>query len=173
MKKVLKYTGVISLVLSIGALILMMATSAVTYTGQVAGYSKTNSIPGVVGIFGGTEYEYNTPWAGLISWILLLLAIMILILGVLIPILKVKGLTKFAGVLNICAVCLLLVAGLFMFFEKSAWLAVNGDLSFSAFGGLTSGTYALGVGWIIAGVVAITSGVFALLPAVADFLSKK
>ena len=59
-----------------------------------------------------------------------------------------------------------------MFIEKSAWVAANGDGSFSL-GSLASGSYAVGAGWIIAGILSIAGGVIAILPAAADFLGKK
>ena len=172
MKKVLKFAGAISLLLTIAAMILMMATPAVSYTVKAGSKEDTSFISGVVGIFGGTDAGYAAPWAGLIGWILVLVAVLLLVLGILIPIIKVKSLTKFAGLINICAVCCLVVAGVFMFLEKSAWVAANGDISFSL-GGLASGTYGLGAGWVIGAILAIAAGVFAILPAAADFLSKK
>ena len=172
MKKLLKYAGAISLVLAVASLVLMMATPSVTYTSNVGNYTNTSSVSGVVGIFGGTDAGYAAPWAGLIGWILLLVAVLLLVLGVLIPILKKASLTKFAGLINICAVACLIVAGVFMFIEKSAWVAANGDGSFSL-GSLASGSYAVGAGWIIAGILSIAGGVIAILPAAADFLGKK
>jgi len=167
MKTVLKFSGIIAFVLAVVAFILMMATTSVVYSIG----SNSTSVSGTVGIFGGTDAKYAAPWAGLIAWILIIVALLILCSAIVLPLLKVKALDKFAGLLNLVAVIALVVAGVFMFLEVTAWKAANGDLSFSAFG--VNGSYSLGAGWVIAGIISIVAGVVAVLPAAADFLDKK
>ena len=80
------------------------------------------------------------------------------------PLLKVTALEKFSGLLNLVAVCLLVVAGIFAFVSKSAFATANdwdpGDLE-------------AGAGWIIAGILFILGGLVAIAPAALEFIGKK
>lgn len=177
MKTVLKFSGIIAFVLAVVAFILMMATTSVVYTTNVnvpgiGSGSHSSTASGIVGIFGGTDAGYAAPWAGLIAWILIIVALLILCSAIVLPLLKVKALDKFAGLLNLVAVIALVVAGVFMFLEVTAWTAANGDGSYSL-GSALNGSYSLGAGWVIAGIISIVAGVVAVLPAAADFLDKK
>ena len=175
MKTVLKFSGIIAFVLAVVAFILMMATTSVVYTTNVnvpglGSGSHSSSVSGTVGIFG--DDHFAAPWAGLIAWILIIVALLILCSAIVLPLLKVKALDKFAGILNLVAVIALVVAGVFMFLEVTAWTAANGDGSYSL-GSALNGSYSLGAGWVIAGIISIVAGVVAVLPAAADFLDKK
>ena len=167
MKKALKYAGICSLLLAVVAFVLMMATPAINYV--VLGTST--SVSGTLAIFGekklvlGTEVVTNPSPLALIGWILLVVALVIILLGVLLPLLKVKAFTKFAGLLNLIAVICLVVAGIFVFIVVPTYFAANEmEVPSSA---------AIGAGWVIAGILSIVSGAVAICPAVADFISKK
>ena len=167
MKKLLKYSGFISLVLVVVAFILMMATNAI-----VVSYGNTQTVTkGTTAIFGETvstllgDVKFNPSVLALLAWIFLVAGLVIVLLGIILPLLKVHALEKFAGVLNLVAVLLFVVAGVFMFIVVPTFASANSWNS-------TNDVY-IGAGWVIGGILAIAGGVFAILPAAADFLAKK
>lgn len=175
MKTVLKYSGIISAVLAIVAFILLLATPGVKYTttqNVIGSSSSTTSIAGTACIFGGTDAKYASTWAGLLAFILVVVALVILCAGIILPMLKVKALDKFAGVLNLVAVLSLICAGIFAFCIVAAFKSANGDVGFSI-GNALSGTYSIGAGWVISGIILIAAGALAVAPTIADFASKK
>ena len=168
MKKVLQFSGVISAVLAIVAIVLVLATPAMKFTGLL---SET-LIPGTTALFGekstvlGKEVVvYNPSALALIGWILALAGVVVVLCGIVFPLLKVKGINKFAGVMNLFAVVVLVLAGVFMFLVVPTFAAAN-------FNGQTN-RLAIGAGWVIAGILSIAAGQFAILPAVFDFIAKK
>ncbi len=171
MKKFLKFSGAIAFVLALVAFILMMATPAIMYKGEdviakgiVAIFGKKESIS-FMGVGLGTA-ETKLAWSALLAWIFILVSLIVLCLGIVLPLLKVKALEKYAGIMNLCAVILLVLAGIFMFITVPVFWTANG-------GDSVPNNVALGAGWIIGGILAILAGVVAILPAVADFLGKK
>lgn len=171
MKKLLQFSGLISLVLAIVAFILMMATNAVI---QGSGNLQVVT-PGTTAIFGKTENIIGglnsvtkaSPLA-LIGWILMIVGMIIVCLGVVLPLLKINALEKFSGILDIVALACFVVAGIFMFLVVPTFYAANGveakDIPDNA---------VIGAGWVIGGILAIVAGAFAILPAAAAFLGKK
>ena len=170
MKKLLQFSGLISLVLAIVAFILMMATNAlVNSSGNLQVVTA-----GTTAIFGKTESTIlgdvvTKPSAlALIGWILMIVGMIIVCLGVVLPLLKINALEKFSGILDIVALVCFVVAGIFMFLVVPTFYAANGveakDIPDSA---------AIGAGWVIGGILAIVAGAFAILPAAAAFLGKK
>ena len=166
MKKFLKFSGICAFLLALVAFILMMATPAVMYKGDDV------IAKGIVAIFGSKDkvamftVETKPAWSALLAWIFVLVDLLVLCLGVVLPLLKVKKIEKFAGLMNLCAVVLLVLAGVFMFITTPVFYNVNGVDSVPS-------NVALGAGWVIAGILAILAGVVAILPAVADFAGKK
>ena len=180
MKTLLKFSGIISAVLAIVAFILLLATPGVTITAKenIFGSKDTSTVAGTFCIFGGKEkineylsINYAATWAGVLAFILILVALVILICAIILPLLKVKALDKFAGVLNLVAVISLILAGVFAFCIVAAFKAANKVKDASNF--LGSSTYGIGAGWVVVGIIAIVAGVFAVLPAASDFISKK
>ena len=149
--------GAVEFILAVVALILLIATPAVTYTmsSGLLGTKSTYSVAGTAAIFGSKDPEYALTWAGLLSFIFVACALVILLL------LCVMSLTKkkfaLAGICRFVAAGLLIVAGVFVFFEVAAFKAANGDGSFS-WGNLANATYALGAGWLVSGILAIVAG---------------
>ena len=172
MKTVLKFAGVISLVAGVAALILFLTTPGLNYTAssQILGGSTTSQIAGQTLIFGGENIAIN--WAGLGIFIALVCGLVLLFCGFILPIANAKAAKKFAGLLNFLAACGLIAAGVFAFFIIPAFTSVNGSASFD-FGTILKGEYSITFTWIIAAIVAIAGGVFALLPTVANLSSKK
>lgn len=166
MKKVLKFAGAISAVLAIVAFILMLAGNAIVYETS----SATYKIVGTRAIFGGEvetilgTAKYVPAATALIAWILVLVAIIILIAGVVLPLLKVTALEKFAGILNLVAVCALVVGGILLFFTKTVYASAN-DLNLD--------DWKLSAAFVIAGILAILAGLVAIAPAAVDFIGKK
>lgn len=178
MKKFLQFAGLISLALAAVAFILMMVTPAVVGTTKLLGSTTTTNLNGINAIFGkGSDLSTaELLWFGnsdgkialsvtsLIGWILLLAGLVIVCLGVLLPLFKVNALQKFAGLLNLIAVCAFVLAGVFMFLVVPTVYGANGrDVAENA---------AIGAGWVIGGILAILAGVVAIMPACADFMAK-
>ena len=169
MKKLLQFSGLISLVLAIVAFILMMATNAVIQgsgnlqvvtAGTTAIFGKTENI------IGGLNSVTKASPLALIGWILMIVGMIIVCLGVVLPLLKINALEKFSGILDIVALACFVVAGIFMFIVVPNLWAANewGDVPDNA---------AIGAGWVIGGILAIVAGAFAILPAAAAFIGKK
>lgn len=167
MKKVLQFSGLIALVLAVVAFILMMATNAII----VKSGNLQVVTAGTTAIFGknetvlGATVHTNPSVLALIGWILLLVGMLIVCAGVVLPLLKVTALEKFAGLLNLIAVVCFVVGGVFMFIVVPTFYGANDSN--------VPDNAAIGAGWVIGGILAIAAGVFAILPAAASFLGKK
>lgn len=178
MKKVLKFAGVISFAAGLVAFILMMVTHSVVYVdgSSSAWYSGTAAIFGsgrsyfygsIFGIgipTGEMDFSGTLAWNALIAWIFVLVALVIVCAGVILPLLKIKALEKFAGILNLVSICLFIVGGVLMFFTVPAFAGANEWSNSNGWG--------LGVGWVFAAILSIVAGAFAALPTVADLMSK-
>ena len=169
MKKYLKFAGAVAFVIGLVAFILLMATHSL-----VAKENSGTWFSGISAIFGGGkasalgfegDSEAKLAWTALIAWILELVALLILCAGVVLPLLKVKALDKFAGILNLVAVIALVLAGILTFLTVPVFGAAN-DWS-------DTKDWLLGAGWVVSGILAIVGGAVAILPAVVDFLGKK
>ena len=178
MKKFLQLSGLISLAAAAVAFILMMATPSVVGASDPG----ANWYSGVSAIFGGGQCKWTLSGFGLsysevtifkghnsssalFAWIFALVGLLGLIAGVLLPFLKVKGFTKFAGLVNLCSVILLATAGVLLFFTVVNFAGVNGWNS-------TDGA-ALGGGWVIAAILYLAAAGVAICPALVDLLGKK
>ncbi len=173
MKKVLKFAGLISAVLAAVAFLLIMVTPVATYKdGNLSSYyegvnaifatGKANLTSGGVSLT--SDFDGKLAWSALLAWIFVLIALIILVLGIVLPLLKVTALEKFAGILNLVAVCLLIVAAIFVFVSKATFWAANE---------FNNKDFTLGAGWIIGGILLILGGLAAIAPAAVDFIGKK
>ena len=167
MKKFLQFAGVISLALGVIAFVLMMATNALNVDSGILG---NLTIGGITAIFGHKstgllDPEYKAAVLGLIAWILVLVGMLVVLCGILLPLLKVKALEKFSGILDIAALVCFVLAGIFMFIVVPSFAGAN---EWNNTDGVT-----IGVGWVIGGILAIAAGALAILPAAANFLAKK
>ena len=166
MKKVLQFSGIISLVLVVVAFILMMATNAAM---QVSGSLQVN-YAGTTAIFGHAsegllDPEIKLAPLALIAWILIIVGMIIVALGIILPLFKVTALQKFAGLLNLIAVVCFVLGGIFMFIVVPSFFGAVGNSAPDGTG--------IGAGWVIGGILAIVAGAFAILPAAMDFIGKK
>ena len=173
MKKVLKFAGIISAALALVGFILLMATPVATFTVQIGGSKSVTAWDGMNAIFGvgsvrngdnASDFSGSLAWSGLLAWIFALVALLILIAGIVLPLAKVTVLEKFAGILNLVAVGLLVVAGIFAFISKATFAAANDA---------DAGDLAIGAGWVIGGILFILGGAMAIAPAAVDFIGKK
>lgn len=182
MKKFLQFAGLISLVLAAVGFVLIMTTHALEFAAANSIASSSAWYSGVAVIFGkgpaevsgsilgigGTSagnFEGNPAVTGLLAWIFALVAMIVLLLGVVLPLLKIKALEKFAGLLNLCALALLVVGGIFCFTVLPSFAAANEWNN--------TDNWALGAGWVIGGILFIVAGAVAIFPTAADFLGKK
>ena len=166
MKKVLQFAGIISLALAVIAFVLMMITNAMTVSGILGDYT----VAGTTAIFGHKstgllDPDLTAAPLALIAWILMLAGLIIVLLGVVLPLLKINALEKFSGILDIVALVCFALAGIFMFIVIPSFAGAN---SWNTTDGVT-----IGAGWVIGGILAIVAGAFAILPAAAAFLGKK
>lgn len=183
MKKLLKFAPLCALLLGAVAFILMMATHAITYSAEAGGIvSASGWYSGAAVIFGkGPEYasgsilgfggagegtfEGKLAWNALLAFIFFVVALVALLLSSLMVFVKIKALEKFGGLIALVAAGLLLVGGIFLFFTLPAFAAANEWSSTDGF--------KLGVGWIIAAILAIVAGVASACPAVLALVEKK
>ena len=179
MKTFLKFAGLISLGLAVVGFILVMSTHSVVYTSSPADnwYSATSAIFGGgtaqitlsgwgITISSGVQnVDAKGAWCALLSWIFVLVGLLGLIAGVVLPLLKVKGFNRFAGLVNLCSAGLLLVGGIFLFFTVSAFGAANEWNNTNGWG--------LGGGWVVAAILYIAAGAVAVFPAAVGLIEKK
>lgn len=178
MKKFLQFSGLIALAAGLVGLILIMSTHSVVGANAPA----DNWYSGVSAIFGGGNYKWTiSGWgitvsdvaaftgrnssSALFAWIFALVALLGLVAGAVLPLLKVKGFDKFAGLVNLCSVLLLVTAGILLFFTVVNFAGQNGWNS--------TENAALGGGWVVGAILFLAAGAIAICPAVADFLGKK
>lgn len=140
MKELKKYTNAIAFLFSLVAFILLMATH-----GIVNGDIKAN---GIDLIFGD-----GMVWSGLLAWICLLLAVLVFGVATAADFVEIKALEKAKPLLPLCGACLLVLAALFAFI-----IVPTADIT-----SIGSG-WGIGAGWVIAGLLALCGGCFALLP---------
>lgn len=168
MKTFLKFSGLISLVAAVVGFVLMLATQAIVITSGNTTYFFTG--PDVM--FGCTKSAlggllaatYKAAPLALISFILVVVALLVLLAGFVLPLAKVKALERFAGVLNLCALVCLVLAGIFMFSVVPNFFAAN-ELN-------VPNNTTVGAGWVIGGIIYIAAGAVAICPACADFFGK-
>ena len=178
MKKFLQFSGLIAAVIAIASFILLLTCPALVYS---SGFTDPVSIAGVDAIFGKVKVSsttilgaqvsatvYNATPSAIIAFVLLIVAMVVLIFGALLPILKIKALNKFAGLLNLIAVITLVVAGILVFIEVPCFCAAQSTENIT----VSTDGYSLGAGWTISGILAIVAGVLAIAPTFADFLAK-
>lgn len=166
MKKFLEFSGLIAAALALAAFIFLLAGNGLVYKSGDTSYF----VPGTRVLFGGEvktilgTAKYSPAAPALIGWILILLAMIALIVISVLPLLKVKALDKFAGLITLCAAGLLLVAGILLFFSKVAFSAANSDLF---------DDHKLTFAFVFASILSIGGGVIAALPACLSLLGKK
>ena len=173
MKTFLKYSGILAAVVAIVGFILMMTTPAFAYTSGDNTYTLSataalfgEDVTGSISIITINAGHNNAVWSCTLGWILAMVGVLALVLGVLLPLLKLE---KFAGLINIIALCALVVAGIFVFISKPCTFTVNGASEASN----PYSDYGLGAGWVIAAILYIVGGILAALPAAIDFLGGK
>jgi len=173
MKKFLKFSGVISAALALVGFVLLIACHGVVgkdspannwYSAGAVLFGNGPAEVTVFWTFTGT-FEGQASGAAFVSWLFSLIALVALIAGLVLPLLKVKAFTKVAGVVNLCSVLLLLTAGIVLFFAVPSFAGNNGWSS-------TDG-WALSGGYVVAAILYLVGGAVAVCPAVVDFVSKK
>lgn len=182
MKKLLKFAPLCALLLGAAALILILASHALTYSAQGSIASASGWYSGAAVIFGKgpqfaegsilgfgasgeSTFEGKLAWNALLAFIFFVVALVALLLSSLMVFVKIKALEKFGGLIALVAAGLLLVGGIFLFFTLPAFAAANEWNSTDGF--------KLGVGWIIAAILAIVAGVASACPAVLALVEKK
>ena len=153
MKKFLELSGFCALGLALVGFILMMATPAIVTKDADA------LLKGAEAIFGGKNFDPVV--LALLAWIFGLVGILVLGALVVLPLLKVKALDKFAGFIALGLCALFLMVGIFMFCVRASALA---DSVFNV-------GY-IGAGWVIGGILFILAGLVAACPAVMKILKK-
>ena len=170
MKKFLEFAGLCALGLAIVGFILMMATPAVAAMNG----NNVSYLPAVEALF-GTENS-QALWPGLVSWILVLVALVGGIVIFVLPLLKIDLFGKMSDLVSLILCGLLVVAGVLLFFESAAYQAALNDAT-SGWGGAIASTlgvtYAVGAGWIVGGILLICAGAVAGLPAILRLVGKK
>ena len=168
MKTFLKYSGFLAAVIAVVGFILMMATPAFA-NGDPHYISGTQAIFGEdLGEILGVKTHMDAVWSATLAWILAMVGVIALLLGVILPLLK---LNKFAGLINLIALCALVFAGVFVFISQPCSVT-SGGYGASA----TTNPYSdhgLNATWIITGILYIAAGAIAILPAAMDLFGGK
>ena len=164
MKKFLQFSGLIAAALALAAFIFLLAGNGLVYNSGNTSYH----VPGTIVIFGGDLKMLLTitckPAAtALIAWIFVLLSMLALIAVFVLPLLKVKALDKFAGLITLCAAGLLLIAAILIFCSKAAFVGANNAFD----------DYGLTFAFVFAGILSILAAGVAALPACMNLLGKK
>ena len=165
MKTFLKYSGFLAAVIAVVGFILMMTTPAFAYFPKDSDplyLTSTQALFGEDALLG----HIDAVWSATLGWILAMVGVVALLLGVILPLLK---LNKFAGLLNLIALGALVVAGIFIFISQPCTFTskASGE-TYEAFK-----DYKMNATWIIAAILYIAGGVLAALPAAVDFIGKK
>ena len=166
MKKFLQFSGFVAALLALIAFIFLLAGNGVVYRYNDSAWF----VPGTRAIFGGEvktllgTVKYSPAATALIAWIFVLLAMIALLVVNVLPLLKVKALDKFAGLIGLVAAGLLLVAGILLFFTKVAFSGANSN----AFD-----DYHLTFAFVFAGILSIIGAGIAALPTCLNLLGKK
>lgn len=166
MKKFLQFSGLIAAGLALAAFIFLLAGAGLVYRNNNSAYY----VPGTIVIFGGDlkmsilTLQCDLAPTALIAWIFVLLAMLALIVISVLPLLKVKALDKFAGLIALCAAGLLLIAGILLFFNKVAFTGANSN----AFD-----DYHLAFPHVFAAILSIGAAGVAALPTVMGLIGKK
>ena len=166
MKKLLQFSGIIAAGLALAAFIFLLAGN-----GLVIRYNDSaNFVPGTRVLFGGEvkgllgTYTYAPAATALIAWIFVLLSMLVLIALFVLPLLKVKALDKFAGLITLCAAGLLLISGILLFFTKVAYSGANDGIF---------DDYHLTFAYVFAAILSILGAGFAALPTCMSLIGKK
>ena len=178
MKKALRFAGLAAFAIGLVAFILLMAGTGLYYKYEVGSTVSITKIAGTTVLFGSKEPiaigsivigEAVTKLApmALIAWILIIVALVILLVGALFPLFKIKAIDKVAGALNLVAVLALVAAGVMLFFTRASFISAN------EIGENTAKALHLGGAYIVAAIVSICGGVTAILPAIFDFVANR
>lgn len=167
MKTFLKYSGFLAAVIAVVGFILMMATPAFAYfpeNGDPLYLTSAQALFGEDALLG----HIDAVWSATLGWILAIVGMIALILGVILPLLKLE---KFAGLVNLIALCALVIAGVFVFISQPCTLTstVLGSKVVTT----PHSNYGLNATWIIAAILYIAAGAIAILPAAMDLFGKK
>ena len=167
MKTFLKYSGFLAAVIAVVGFILMMATPAFAYfpeNGDPLYLTSAQALFGEDALLG----HIDAVWSATLGWILAIVGMIALILGVVLPLLKLE---KFAGLVNLIALVALVIAGVFVFISQPCTLTstVLGSKVVTT----PHSSYGLNATWIIAAILYIAAGALAILPAAMDLFGKK
>ena len=167
MKTFLKYSGFLAAVIAVVGFILMMATPAFA--------NGDNVITGTQAIFGedlgeilGVKSHMDAAWSATLGWILAMVGVIALLLGVVLPLLKLE---KFAGLVNLIALVALVIAGVFVFISQPCSVTTSGYGNAAITNPYSD--YSLSATWIIAAILYIAAGALAILPAAMDLFGGK
>ena len=167
MKTFLKYSGFLAAVIAVVGFILMMTTPAFAYFPKDSDplyLTSTQALFGEDALLG----HIDAVWSATLGWILAMVGVVALLLGVILPLLKLK---KFAGLVNLIALCALVIGGVFIFISQPCTLTstVLGNKVVTT----PHSSYGLNATWIIAGILYIAAGALAILPAAMDLFGGK
>ena len=169
MKKYLKFSGVVSIVLSIVLLVLLITSEFLIYTDL----PFKDVFTGKQALFGGRE-GFNNAAVALVAWAFIASSLILLVVGFLAPMINLTGsANKVAAVVNFIAVGLFVVAGILILFSMDAFISANmsntGVREFWPF--LKS--YGYSGAWIFLGILSIVTGLITVVPALGNILEKK
>ena len=170
MKTFLKYSGFLAAVIAVVGFILMMTTPAFAYFPKDSDPLYITSTQALFGedtfALGLKTGHINAVWSATLGWILAIVGVVALICGVILPLLKLE---KFAGLVNLIALCALVIGGVFVFISQPCTFTLKGASEASE----VYKDYALNATWVIAGILYLVAGGLAIFPTAMDIFGGK
>lgn len=169
MKKYLKFSGVVSIVLSIVLIVLLITSEFLIFKDG----SFKAIITGKQALFGGKEGFENAPTA-LIAWTFIAISLILLLVGFFAPMINITGSAKkIAAAVNITTTVLLVVAGVLILCSRDAFLSTNiKNVAVKEYWVFLD-AYKYSGTWVFLGILSIITGLITIVPAVANFIEKK
>lgn len=181
MRKIIRYSWVVALILAFISLLLLMTTPIYFYEeasiANISGpgisiYEVNLSVPGIVGIFGGTvknayaSIKIAMSGWGFLAWTLTLLSIIAYDSLIIMEIGKMDTQRKYTKFINLGAVACLFLAGVFTFFNTIHFGSTSVEIKsiYESFYGYTCS------GWIIASLLLLFAGVIGAISAAEPFI---
>lgn len=184
MKKFLKISGILAILIAIVALVLVMLTPALEYVGN----NSTYTVSGTTLIFGATqnismsipllgsislgERHINGSAFALIGFILGCVGIVALIIGTFVSFSKENGSRKASILFHLIGLGSFIVAGILMLAAQPIFSSAN---SFEVYGSKVEiyKDFKLTFTWVLSSILIILAGVLAIFPVFKSSVKKK
>lgn len=164
MKIFLKYANFIAAGLLLLAFIFTLAFPGVIQVFKTGSTTTTTPFAGGQCIFGGGDMSLKATWVGIISFIFVILALLATAALIILPLLKITALDKYATLITYAVAALVFLTGIFTFCIVPAFCGANGVEGIKT--SYSTGYFAIGGGWFFAGIFYILSALSSVAPSI-------